>query len=311
MLAFLSFCAAETCKYSIKASDQLRISSYNLTKGECVDVTVPNSSYYTIATSDKDIEISRYVRVSDSDDYILEFLGRTPEASLIGRSEPSEHLHVYTALSSVSFALVYGSLSQFKCDFIVLDSHNPLTFSMSKGELEGVTCVLSATPGAQSIDGTLGQCESCPTIDVWDGNTQNLVHFTEAFHFTETSRHGNVPLVVVITPNTGAVTDFDTFTFRVQSNASQALRPSSAIFGSVSDVMPPEPQVLVYEMGNTWAYAGIGVLGFVLLILVTVSIQGECKRKRKNKEKMLLSSSTQVVSTRYMATDIGTLVDKY
>ena len=303
LFVFLEFCAAQTCIYSITASEQLRISSYNLTKGQCVEFIVPNSSYYNMVSVDRDIEIARYVRDYNSNDYILEFLGRTPEASLIDRTDNLEHRYVYTALSNVNFSIVYGSMLQFKCEVLVIDSHNPFHFSMSKGELSGVTCALCASPGAQSIDGTLGDCESCPTIDVWDGNTQNIVHLTEAFHFTEGSRHPNLPLVVVITPHSGSVSDFESFSFRVHSNASSGMRPSRVVFGSVLDLIPPEPQVLVYEMGNCCAYVSIAVLGCILVILIGASIKSECRRKKLVNAAPLLSASMS--SRRFMGGDIS------
>jgi hypothetical protein len=245
-----------------------------LDKNNSCSYLVGNGSSIFMLSSDDQFVIRR----SENIFYDDEVCGVTPDVSKFGRSDGTPANFTFTAVTDTHLTITYGDIGNFKCDLVIVDDSNPFMWAATRIEARR-TCIVVAMGGEQAISGTMERCEICPVVDVYSGSNARIVRLTGPSSFDGKS-NDKEPLVVVISAPDAREPDFDGFHFTVTSDGHHYENQSHVEWSSPWRGNPQPENVHVCEIGNILALAGIGGMGF-LVVLMSARILYTERIKRK------------------------------
>jgi hypothetical protein len=283
-----AFCLGE-------GANSLQKVNVNLQESASVWYGSGNDSFIFMLSSDNEIAI----RESRNDSNVNDMCGTTPDIPRYGRSGGAPVNFTFTALTDTNFTMTYGDISSFRCDSVILDDRNPFLWAITKLD-SGRTCVIVAMNGEQTIIGTMEKCEICPVVDVYAGSSARIVRLTGPSSFDGKSNETD-PIVVVISPADDREPDFEGFHFTVTSSLDPYVIQSHIEWNSAWAANPPEPKIIVRDIGNICTISGIGVMGFLVVLMSARILYKELTKKKQ--KSVVLSLGSQLMFSKSVQYD--------
>jgi hypothetical protein len=257
---------------------------------------VTRGPYYQIAAANSTIEIERHSPKPDPErpglHWTMDFAGNTPDIASADFIGDHSVRYRFSSAKDTDISITAGSLSQFQCDTLIINNHNPFQFDTSPDQLApGRTCIVAATAGIQTIVGQMGECTVCPIVEVWSGSDHEIIRLNAESEFSETAGSETIPFLVIISPVVDYPLDFSTFRFVVSAGNETNLTQSEIIFHPDRNWAGPTPNPVVHDIGNLSSMIGIVLFGLGSLILLAIVLVKEKKLRGVDPQAMLAVGS--------------------
>jgi len=266
-----------------------------LEKNDCVLIDILNSDYFITFSSVNMVSISKYI----SDVHFTKFtlMHETIESDFSRfdwiQSIPTRY--VFNMLEDGFIYITTGSLDTFKCDQMLLISNPSFSSSFSHNSsfifelpITQKRCYFIATPGIQIIDAFMGDCDICPTFDLYAGTKKVLSSVTRNLHISLVNQYYDTPTFIVISPNPKGPTDVQDIEFNTSTNISFPIHSIQCGFILRKDNSPDSPTDFPEHIADTYAFVASCFL--IVLIFIT-SFYMSFKEEQKNLEAQKISDA--------------------
>lgn len=257
--------------YKIYSNGVPRIFNKNLNNGDVVELNIENGSFFSIYETTSKIRVTKYSSMDDTKKLIFEYGGNSTFLSPIDRVEFPPALLRFEAFSDTEFSIAYGSIAQFRCDNLVIDNSDLLSYNPSGPSfLDSRFCFFYGARGKQRINGVFGECHECPILEIYAGDKLLSKIMSMNTGFSNCSPDKNTPLFISISPQGNSSYDINNMRFNMTSDYISKTSRSREIFNAVGRYSDPIPDVNEYKIGLILTYTFFGLFCTVSLVLVLI-----------------------------------------
>ena len=270
-----------SCDLNLNADTEPVIFTLNLKLGKCISIYIKNNSYFHMFSSNDTVTVERFFVSEKPLRFDLDYKATIPDTSTADDVLVAPAQYTFTTTRPVRFSIVYGIISNFNCQKVIIDNNNPWDIKITKDQnISQRICYYVSVPSRQKIVGELQNCKLCPQIDIYDGSSTNLLSRLLKPGNISVQSNRRRPLIIIVSPNNNIPESLDdspgfNLSLHVTADPTHHYTPHHLEY-SFKNLTVVSPIIHKQHESQIYIAIGIGIMMLVSIILIGKIAYHEC-----------------------------------